>query len=313
MDDGVFLFDKESAEACDFTFRLWRSLRTLIGVSFREPAPGERAGFDVKAPNTIIIVTPNVFGHEQVQEGFVNAVGTKRNIVFLHHIRSGCNLEEEIRKSGEAQKKAIDKALKDEKYMIYTEDLSEECNDMLVKKLTLKDAPTLQQAYEKRCSTRNIDIMKYSAKVSKARTCASTKRKYDLCITSAEQGHSPDGIPVVESIFDTFCKLAPALSIGRAVGDSFSNSDVRHSFNLVVVISKDTLTCPQALEKIKVSLESDGNILVVHNLASCPDIEQEFAKCEDPVLLSCVKRAARFTYLQQSVVSTVLGILHQDT
>uniref|UniRef100_A0A7S2TB63 Uncharacterized protein n=1 Tax=Prorocentrum micans TaxID=2945 RepID=A0A7S2TB63_PROMC len=104
MDDGVLLFDKESEDASAFAVNAWCLLRSWLGVSFREPAPKERAGFDVKPPNTVVVVTPNVFSNEQVIEAFDQAVTLKRNIVFLHHIRSGCDLMEEVEKKKKKKK-----------------------------------------------------------------------------------------------------------------------------------------------------------------------------------------------------------------
>ena len=43
----------------------------------------------------------------------------------------------------------------------------------------------------------------------------------------------------VDHLFMTMSKLAPALCIGRNYGDKVSNADVRHSFNIVVVLTKD--------------------------------------------------------------------------
>lgn len=46
-------------------------------------------------------------------------------------------------------------------------------------------------------------------------------------------------MPVVDHLFRTFKKLAPALSIGRNYRDMIHNSNVTETFNLVVVICKD--------------------------------------------------------------------------
>jgi len=308
-DDGVFVFDKDSQSAGKFTVAIWKSLRAWLGVTFREPQPGERAGFEVKPPNCVVVLTPNVFANDQVREAFESAVQMKKNIVFLHHIRSGCVVEDELKKAGEESQKAIDKALKDGKVVIYTEDLAEECNDMLMEKLNLRNAEDMKAAYEKRCSGRNINIMTYSAKMAKARTTAGVKRKYDLCITSASQDASPDGMPVVTHLYDTITRLAPALSIGRNVGDKVSNADVKHTFNLIVVISKGALKCHELLDELKAALESEGNILLVHHLVSCADLEEELNLCEDQVLVSGLRRSARFTYLKEVVCSVIMGIL----
>ena len=88
MDDGVFVFDKDSEDACKFTLSVWTSLRAWFGCSMREPQPGERAGFDIKPANTVLIVTPNFLANEQVIEALEAAATSKRNIVLLHHIRS---------------------------------------------------------------------------------------------------------------------------------------------------------------------------------------------------------------------------------
>merc|ERR1711879_936384 len=116
--------------------------------------------------------------------------------------------------------------------------------------------------------------MKNSAKISKARTTAGVKRKYDLVITSANPNLSPDGQPVVSHVFDTISKLAPALSIGKNFGENkVASSDVRHSFNLIVILTVDALKCNELLDEIRNSLESEGNLLIVHHLVSCPDFE----------------------------------------
>eukprot|EP00442_Polarella_glacialis_P024664 CAMPEP_0115137118 /NCGR_PEP_ID=MMETSP0227-20121206/56805_1 /TAXON_ID=89957 /ORGANISM="Polarella glacialis, Strain CCMP 1383" /LENGTH=5027 /DNA_ID=CAMNT_0002544335 /DNA_START=143 /DNA_END=15226 /DNA_ORIENTATION=+ len=308
MDDAVFLFDTDSDNATNFAVEVWKSLKAWLGVTFREPQAGCKT-FDVKAANIILVVTPNVLANEIVKEAFEMAVQGKKNIIFLHHSRSNCILLDEVAKAPEENKKAVDKALKDQKIVIYTEDLSEECNDMLMEKMTLKNADEMKKAYDKRCSGRNIGIMKYSAKIAKARTQAGVKRKYDLCITAANADHSPEGMPVVGHLFDTFSTRAPALCIGRNHGDKVSNADVRYSFNLVVVLTKDALTCSDLLEEIKTALEAEACILLVHHITSCPDIEGELAKCEDKVLAASMARAARFTYMEQVVESVVLGIL----
>jgi len=233
----------------------------------------------------------------------------KRNVVFLHHVRSNSDLLVEVRKAPEDIMKAIEKTIKEDKIVIYTHDLSEECNDMLMEKMNLKNPEDMKNAYEKRCSVRNINIMKYSAKVAKARTTAGVKRKYDLCITAANVDHSPDGMPVVAHIFDTFATRAPALCVGRKVGDKVADADVRHTFNVVIVLTKDALTCPALLDEIKSALEAEASILLVHHITSCPDINAELAKCEDKVLSSSLARSARFTYQEKVVTSVVLGIL----
>lgn len=110
---------------------------------------------------------------------------------------------------------------------------------MLVEKMNLRQGEEMKAAQEKRSVGRNIDILKQSAKVAKAFTQAGVKRKYDLCLTAATVEHSPDGMPVVDHLFMTMSKLAPALCIGRNYGDKVSNADVRHSFNIVVVLTKD--------------------------------------------------------------------------
>jgi len=309
MDDAVFLFDKDSELASNFTISIWKSLRAWLGVSFREPQPGERAGFEVKPANTVLIVTPGFMKHPQVQEAIVLACQQKRNLVFLHHIRTGCDLREEIFAADEECHKAIEKALKDDRIVIYTEDLSEQCNDILIQKMSLKDADQLSAAYNKRVSDRKISIMKNSAKIAKARTMAGVKRKYDICITQATIEHSADGMPVTEDLFVEFTKLAPALCIGRNYGDKVKNADVRYTFNLIVVLTKDAFTCAPLLEEIKVSLENEGNILLVHHLMSCPNIEEEIAKCEDQVLSASLKRAPRFTYMPGVAPSVLMGIL----
>jgi len=178
-----------------------------------------------------------------------------------------------------------------------------------MEKMNLKNPEDMKNAYEKRCSVRNINIMKYSAKVAKARTTAGVKRKYDLCITAANVDHSPDGMPVVAHIFDTFATRAPALCVGRKVGDKVADADVRHTFNVVIVLTKDALTCPALLDEIKSALEAEASILLVHHITSCPDINAELAKCEDKVLSSSLARSARFTYQEKVVTSVVLGIL----
>jgi hypothetical protein len=148
MDDVVFIFDRDHEEACQFTIGVYNSLRQWLGVAVREPRPKDRAGFDVKPPNITLIVTPGVFKNETVREGFEMAVQAKRNIVFMHHIRSNCLLEDEVAEAPEECKKAVDKALKDNKVVIYADDIAEECNDMFMKKLNLKEPEVLQAAYE---------------------------------------------------------------------------------------------------------------------------------------------------------------------
>jgi hypothetical protein len=209
-------------------------------------------------------------------------------------------------------KKVVEKCLK-ERVVIYCDDLAEECNDMLMDKLALKDPDSQKHAVDKRHHDRNIAIMKYSAKVSKARSTAGVKRKYDLCITAATASEEADaskgGMDIVLDIFDTLCRLAPALSVGRNMGDKVTNADVRHSFNLVVVLTMDALKCSDLLDEIKSALESEGNILVVQDIQSCPDFEAELAKCDDKVLISSLRRAARFTYMSEVVTSVVMGML----
>ncbi|CAE7940319.1 DNAH7 [Symbiodinium necroappetens] len=289
---------------------VWK--KAWLGVSFREPQPGTKQ-FEVKAPNTVIVITPNIFKNDVVREAYEAAATTKKNVVFLHHIASGCNLNEEAEQAPEELKKSVDKIFKDKRYVIYTEDLSEECNDMLMEKLNLRNADEMKAAYEKRAFRRNIDIMKYSAKVAKARTQAGVKRKYDLCITAANVEHSPDGMPVVDRLFTTMSKLAPALTIGRNYGDKVSNADVRHSFNIVVVLTKDALTCPDLMGELKSALEAEASILIVHDLLSCPDLKAEIEKCEDKVVASSLMRSARFVYMSEVVTSVVLGILSPGT
>jgi hypothetical protein len=318
-DDVVFIFDKENEAAGDFTTSVYNSLRQWLGVNVREPRPKDRAAFDVKTANITFVITPGVFSNEQVREGLEGAIATKKNIVFLHHIRSNCNLEEEVGQAPEECKKAVDKALKDHKVVIYADDLAEECNDMLMTKWTLKE-PELQQAsFQKRMSDMNIVIMKNSAKISKARSTAGVRRKYDLCITAAKPEVSGDGMPVLVTLFDTVTKLAPALSVcltcelqGQPTTMAM-NANVTHSFNLIVVLSKDSLKCPHLLEEIKLSLENEGNILLVHHLISCPDIKAELDKCEDQVLASCLARSHRFTYIEEGAIGVVAGILQPGT
>lgn len=312
MDDAVFVFDTESEEATNFAVAVWKSLKTLLGVTFREPVPGTKQ-FEVKTANTVIIITPNVFKNEVVKEAYEASVTTKKNVVFLHHIVSGCSLEEEAAHAPEELKKSVDKIFKDKKYVIYAEDLSEECNDMLIEKMNLRNADEMKAAQEKRSQGRNIGILKSSAKVAKAFTQAGVKRKFDLCLTAANAEHSPDGMPVVDHLFTTMSKLAPALQIGRNYGDKVSNADVRHSFNIVVVLTKDALTCPDLQAELKSALEAEASILIVHHLLSCPNFKAELEKCEDKVVASSLARAARFIYMTEVVTSVLLGILSPGT
>jgi hypothetical protein len=153
--------------------------------------------------------------------------------------------------------------------------------------------------------------MKFSARVSKARAMASQKRKYDLAITAAKEDISKDGIPVLNKIYDTVTKLAPALSVG--CNDGKSVSVVTHSFNLIVILTKDALTDQGLLDDIQQSLENEGNILIVHHLASCPDVQEELNKCENQVLKTCLDRVPRFTYLEEAITSVVAAILQPGT
>merc|ERR1712187_1066099 len=108
----------------------------------------------------------------QVKEGLEGAVGGKKNVVFLHDISSGCDLQEEIAKAPEEIKKAMDKTFKDNRFLVYSEDLMDESNDMLLSKCNLKVADDVAAIRSKRLSEKNIAILKYSAKVSKARMSA---------------------------------------------------------------------------------------------------------------------------------------------
>ncbi|CAJ1350729.1 unnamed protein product [Effrenium voratum] len=155
MDDAVFVFDTESELATNFALNVWKSLKALLGVSFREPVPGTKQ-FEVKSPNTVIVVTPNVFKNDVVREAYEASVTTKKNVVFMHHIVSGCQLEEEAAQLPEELKKSVDKIFKDKKFVIYAEDLSEESNDMLIEKLNLRNADEMKAAQEKRSQGRNI-------------------------------------------------------------------------------------------------------------------------------------------------------------
>jgi hypothetical protein len=318
MDDVVFVFNKDDDKACDFTVALYQSLRQYLGVTCREPEPKARLGFEVKAPNVVLVVTPGFMKNEQVREAIEAAVGAKRNLVFLHHIRSICNLEEEVLQCPDECMKVVQKALKEKHehaggIVVYSSDLPDECNDMLMKKLKVKDATSLEEAHQKRCSETNINIMKFSARVSKARSLAGQKRKYDLCITAASKDVSPDGRAVLTHIYETITKLAPALSVGRNTGEKVTNANVAHSFNLIVVLTKDALKCPQLLEEISTSFENEGTVLIVHHLCSCPDADVELENCDNPVILAALKRSPRFTYLEESVTSVVAAILQPGT
>ncbi|CAL1161623.1 unnamed protein product [Cladocopium goreaui] len=184
---------------------------------------------------------------------------------------------------------------------------------MLIEKMNLRNADEMKAAQEKRSQGRNIGILKSSAKVAKAFTQAGVKRKFDLCLTAANAEHSPDGMPVVDHLFTTMSKLAPALQIGRNYGDKVSNADVRHSFNIVVVLTKDALTCPDLQAELKSALEAEASILIVHHLLSCPNFKAELEKCEDKVVASSLARAARFIYMTEVVTSVLLGILSPGT
>jgi hypothetical protein len=322
LDYAVFVSDQESASASEFAVSIWNSLRRWLGVTFREPQPGERAGFDVKPPNAVFIVTPKFMANEQVKEALEAACHAKRNIVLLHHIRSGCVLADEVDPEiiPEECQKAIEKAKNPgeaNRTVIYTDDLYEECNDALVTKLNLKDHDSLRKNYDARVSARNLHIMKNSAKISKARTMAAVRRKYDIIVTGAvtvaTEDLPPDdhrhGMFVVGDIFDTLCKLAPALCIGRNTGEKVTSADPRHTFNLVVVVTQDALKCPQLLEEMRQILESDGNLMFIHNIESCTSFEAEAAKCGDKDLTSLILRAARFTYLKGTSGSVINGML----
>jgi dynein heavy chain len=312
MDDATFVFDKENAIASEFVVTIWNSLRQWLGVSFREPQPGERAGFDAKPPNIVFIVTPKFMANEQVREALEAACGSKRNMVFLHHIRTGCILEDELSEIPEECQKLVGKAIAsgdNNRVVVYTEELYEECNDVLMTKLNLRDQDSLRKSRDARASARNLNIMKNSAKISKARTMATVKRKYDVVVTAAKEEASPDGMPVVADLYDTLCKLAPALTVGRNTGDKVTSADPRHSFNLVIILTEDALKCPQLLQDIAASLESEGNLMFVHHIESCTSFEDEVAKCEDKVLTSLILRAARFPYLEGACASVVNGML----
>eukprot|EP00435_Cladocopium_sp_Y103_P060504 s1903_g22.t1 len=283
-----------------------------------------------RVPNTVIVITPNVFKNEVVKEAYEASVTTKKNVVFLHHIVSGCNLEEEAAHAPEELKKSVDKIFKDPlRQSISLSDLSEECNDMLIEKMNLRNADEMKAAQEKRSQGRNIGILKSSAKVAKAFTQAGVKRKFDLCLTAANAEHSPDGMPVVDHLFTTMSKLAPALQIGRNYGDKDWDS-FAHSFNIVVVLTKDqdegelvlhiendALTCPDLQAELKSALEAEASILIVHHLLSCPNFKAELEKCEDRHAASCSHDIRRDGITSEAhvrvVTSVLLGILSPGT
>jgi hypothetical protein len=63
------------------------------------------------------------------------------------------------------------------------------------------------------------------------------------------------------------------------------------------------------LDEIKASLETEGNLMIVHHLVSCSNFKEEVRKCEDKILASSIMRASRFTYLSHIDVSVVNSML----
>jgi len=319
MDDLVLVYDKLNVAAGKFASGLYNHSKKWIGMSVQEPKPNERTSFTVGGTNIGIIVTPGMAGSPFVTDALELAVGAKKAIVLIHDVNSKCVVADELDLlESDEYKHALAKC----QIVTFTFDFADPCLDNLVNVLEFKSADTkkdLQRQAALRGEELRSDILLFSSRVAKGRLSAAVHRKYDFCLTCADQ-EVPAGEEALQQVFDALGKYAPALIVARNQGDksitnmSQKTSNIRDSFNLVVVATEGCFETPEGkgnalLEEIKAALESELQVSIIQHLDKCPDIDKEIESCSDLVLRSCLQRAMRFIYLEGSVDATCRALL----
>lgn len=203
---------------------------------------------------------------------------------------------------------------------VFTFDLADQCVDELVDSMNFKSPEQktdLKAQAKLRGQEIQSDILLFSSQVAKARLNAAVHRRYDFCLTSVDE--EGQGCEVLQQMYDSMCKYAPALQVARNKGDkAITNvagrtSNIRDSFNMIVVVTEDCFVPLTAegkpnplLEEIKTALESDLWVSIIQVMSSCPDFNSEIMKCTDSVLVAILSRATRYVYIGDTYIDATL-------
>ncbi|KAF4658988.1 hypothetical protein FOL47_007767, partial [Perkinsus chesapeaki] len=315
-DDLIIVHDTACLESAFTVKTIHKSMLSILGFTVQEPKT-DKENYVVKSQNIgFLICGAETFKNEVVVDALKQAIEGKKNIVLLHWISSCPNIEEAIQVAPEAYKEVLG----GKKQIIYVEDLINECNDSLLNVLKLGDQERVEHVREVRSRQAMDDILRFGAKVvSKARMRSSVRKRYDFCITCAKHIISEKAPSMAEHLHKQFNSLAPALSVAlnngvssgyNSVSETARVSNVRESFNLVILVTANCFTDEQLCEEVRVALEQEVHITLLHVITDATGgVEEELLRCEDLVHRDCLRRSPTYSYLQEHASAAVRKLL----
>ncbi|KAF4695939.1 hypothetical protein FOZ63_001470, partial [Perkinsus olseni] len=314
-DDLIIVHDTECLEAAHNVKTIYRSMLTILGFTVQEPKTDNNS-YAIKAQNVAFLICgPETFKNKLVCDALEQAITGKKNIVLLQWIATCPTLTEVFDGAPEAHRET----LTGKKNVVYVPDLLDQCNDFLLTCLKLSDQEKVDQIREAKSRQVMDDILRFGAKVSKARMRSSVRKRYDFCITCAKHIVSEKAPSTAEYLHKQLKILAPALSVAlnngvssgyNSMSENAKVSNVRESFNLVILVTSNCFTDEQLCEEVRVALEQEVHITLLHVVTDAIEgVEAELLRYEDLVHRDCLQRVPTYSYMQEHSAAAVRKLL----